>query len=86
VKEHSGAVRYSPNEPSVRVIGRDLVIEGKHEERQDDHGFISQSFTRRHELPEDMDEDNVVGQLSEDVKLLKLEAPMKEAIQDAPQE
>jgi len=77
---------FNPNEINVRVVGRDLIIDGKHEERQDDHGFISRSFTRRYELPEDVDEDNVTGQMSKDGKLLKLEAPKKEAIEDTPQE
>jgi len=81
----SDVSNFNPNDLSVRVVGRDLIIDGKHEERQDDHGFISRSFTRRYEVPEDVDEDKVVGQLSKDGKL-KLEAPMKEAIEDTPQE
>jgi len=77
---------FNPNEINVRIVGRDLIVDGKHEERQDEHGFISRSFTRKYELPEDVDQDKVVCQLSKDGKLLKLEAPKKEAIEDTPQE
>jgi len=78
--------QFTPEEINVRVVGRDLVIDGKHEEREDDHGFISRSFTRRYALPEDVDVMKVEGQLSKDGKLLKLEAPKKEAIEHTPQE
>jgi len=78
--------QFSPEEINIRVVGRDLVIDGKHEERRDDHGFISRSFSRRYTLPENMDEQRVACQLSKDGKLLKLEAPKKEAIEDTPQE
>jgi len=72
--------QFTPEEIGVRVDGRYLIIDGKHEERQDDHGFISRSFTRRYSLPEDVDEKKVEGQLSRDGKLLRFEAPKKEVI------
>jgi HSP20 family molecular chaperone IbpA len=77
---------FSPKELSVRVVGRDVVIEGQHEDREDNYGLISRSFTRKFALPEDVDEKKVFGQLSKDGKLFKVEAPKKEDIQDTPKE
>jgi len=77
---------FNPNEIKVRVVGRYLFIDGKPEERRDDYGFITPSSTRRYMLPEDVDEDKLVCKLSSDYKLLKLEAPKKESIEDTSQE
>jgi len=76
---------FNPNEIKVRIFGRDLIIDGKTEEHRDDDGFINPSFSRRYTLPDDVDEDKLVCQLSRDYKLLTLEAPRKEAIEDYPQ-
>ena len=50
---------YRPEEVSVAVHDDDtpahLVVSGKHEERRDEHGFVSRTFTRRYSLPEDVD-------------------------------
>src|SRR6185437_10835082 len=40
--------QFTPDEIKVRVLGRDVIIDGKHEERRDDHGYISRSFRRRY--------------------------------------
>ncbi len=32
-----------------------LLITGKHEEKADEHGFVSRQFTRRYALPKDVD-------------------------------
>jgi hypothetical protein len=32
-----------------------LMITGKHEEKADEHGFVSRHFTRRYALPKDVD-------------------------------
>jgi len=78
--------QFTPDEVKVRVLGRELIIEGSHEERRDDHGYISRSFTRRYTLPEDLDEMKVTCQMSRDAKMLKLEVPKKDAIEYTPQE
>src|SRR2546422_32216 len=59
----------NPNEMNIRVVGHDLVINGKHEERGNDHGFISRSFSRRYVLLDDVDEEKMACQLSKDGKL-----------------
>jgi crystallin alpha B len=32
-----------------------LLVTGKHEEKPDEHGFVSRHFTRRYALPKDVD-------------------------------
>lgn len=57
---------FKPSELSVKVIDNSIVVEGKHEEREDDHGYISRHFVRRYALPKDYDADKVVSSLSSD--------------------
>ncbi|XP_072521096.1 uncharacterized protein [Salminus brasiliensis] len=42
---------FAPTELAVRMQTGFLVIEGKHEERKDEHGYISRSFLRKYKLP-----------------------------------
>jgi len=51
---------YKPGEMDVKVHDENkdtgyLVVTGKHEEKADEHGFVSRSFTRRYALPKDVD-------------------------------
>ncbi|KAG8122797.1 hypothetical protein E2320_018189 [Naja naja] len=56
---------------------------GKHEEKQDEHGFISRCFTRKYTLPPGIDASVVRSSLSPD-GMLTVEAPLpKPAIQSA---
>lgn len=57
---------FKPNEISVRVNDREIIIEGKHEDRQDDHGYISRQFVRRYTLPKECPPDTVISSLSSD--------------------
>lgn len=43
--------QFSPNEITVKVTDKYIIVEGKHEEKQDEHGYISRQFTRRYLLP-----------------------------------
>ncbi|XP_034938258.1 protein lethal(2)essential for life-like [Chelonus insularis] len=58
--------QFAPEEINVKVVDRSVVIEGKHEEKQDEHGFISRQFTRRYLIPEQCDIDQVSSKLSSD--------------------
>lgn len=72
--------QFAPKEISVKTVGNSVVIEGKHEERPDDHGFISRHFVRRYNLPvESHDIDSVVTTLSSD-GVLTVKAPMKSKV------
>lgn len=67
---------FAPEEISVKTVDGYLVIEAKHEEKQDQHGFISRSFSRRYALPEGIEANNVTSKLSTD-GVLSITAPLK---------
>jgi HSP20 family molecular chaperone IbpA len=75
--------QFKPNEISVKTVENQVVIEGKHEERQDQHGFISRQFTRRYTLPKGYKADKVVSTLSSDGVLTIKASPPQEAIEAA---
>lgn len=58
--------QFKPSELNVKVVDSCVVVEGKHEEREDDHGYISRHFVRRYVLPKDYDTNKVVSTLSSD--------------------
>lgn len=67
---------FAPEELSV-TTGNDFVaIEGKHEEKSDEHGYISRHFKRRYMLPKEVEPASVVSRLSAD-GVLTVEAPKK---------
>ncbi|KAG5898656.1 hypothetical protein JTB14_005415 [Gonioctena quinquepunctata] len=68
--------QFAPTEIVVKTSGNSLIVEGKHEEKQDEHGFISRHFVRRYLLPESHDVENVVSSLSSD-GILTVSAPKK---------
>lgn len=43
--------QFTPEEITVRTTDNHVIVEGKHEEKQDEHGFVSRHFTRRYALP-----------------------------------
>ncbi|EDW36064.1 GL17594 [Drosophila persimilis] len=68
--------QFSPNEITVKIADKFVIVEGKHEEKQDEHGYVSRQFSRRYQLPSDVNPDNVTSSLSSD-GLLTITAPMK---------
>lgn len=67
---------FAPEEISVKAVDGYLVVEAKHEEKQDEHGYISRSFTRRYALPEGIEADSITSKLSSD-GVLTVSAPLK---------
>ncbi|XP_018559985.1 alpha-crystallin A chain [Lates calcarifer] len=65
---------FSPDELSVKVTDDYVEIQGKHGERQDDHGYISREFHRRYRLPSSVDQSAITCSLSAD-GLLTLTGP-----------
>ncbi|CAH1643985.1 unnamed protein product [Spodoptera littoralis] len=57
---------FDPEEISVKTSDGYVVIEGKHEERKDEHGFVSRHFKRRYALPEGCNPETVESRLSSD--------------------
>lgn len=70
--------QFSPNEISVKTIDNCVIVEGKHEERQDEHGFISRQFTRRYALQKGYDINSITSTLSSDGVLTVKAPPPKE--------
>ena len=44
--------QYAPEELNVTLQGNRLTITGKHEQKQDEHGYVSRQFHREFEVPE----------------------------------
>ncbi|KAM7397987.1 hypothetical protein PAMA_006050 [Pampus argenteus] len=65
---------FSPDELSVNVSEEFITIRGKHDERQDDHGFVSREFLRKYRLPAGVSSAEVTSSLSSD-GVLTITAP-----------
>ncbi|ENN77553.1 protein lethal(2)essential for life [Dendroctonus ponderosae] len=73
--------QFKPEEISVKVTGENvLTIEGKHEEKEDQHGYISRHFVRRYVLPKNCDVSKVESKLSSD-GVLTVTAPTIEKME-----
>lgn len=66
---------FAPEEVSVKVVNGFLVVEGNHEEKKDEHGYVSRQFTRRYALPEGCNLEAVESRLSSD-GVLTVTAPL----------
>ncbi|KAH8398825.1 hypothetical protein KR222_007975 [Zaprionus bogoriensis] len=73
--------QFKPSELNVKVVDNSIVVEGKHEEREDDHGFITRHFVRRYALPEGYEAEKVASTLSSD-GVLTVSIPKPAAIED----
>ncbi|KAJ1189321.1 hypothetical protein NDU88_006069 [Pleurodeles waltl] len=57
---------FSPEELQVKVFGDFIEIHGNHEERQDEHGYVSRHFHRKYKIPLDVDSLLITSALSSD--------------------
>ncbi|KAL7303726.1 hypothetical protein TKK_0003859 [Trichogramma kaykai] len=74
--------QFKPEEINVKVIDNYIVVEGKHEEKHDDHGTISRHFVRKYMVPEQCDPEKASSTLDSE-GLLTITAPRKpEAIEN----
>ncbi|XP_041749395.1 heat shock protein beta-1 [Coregonus clupeaformis] len=74
---------FSPEELVIKTKDGVVEITGKHEERKDDHGFVSRCFTRKYTLPPMADAEKVTSTLSPE-GVLTVEAPLnRQAIKAA---
>lgn len=60
----------------MKTSNNSVLVEGKHEEKQDEHGYISRQFTRRYILPSDYEVSDLVSTLSSD-GVLTITAPKR---------
>lgn len=67
---------FAPDELTVKAADGFLIVEGKHEEKRDDHGWVTREFKRRYELPNGCDIRGVQSRLSSD-GVLTIDAPLE---------
>lgn len=70
---------FEPKEISVKTIDHQIVVECRHEAREDEHGQIARNFVRKFNLPIEYDMSLVTSSLSKD-GILQLEAPVPQTI------
>ncbi|NP_001086479.1 heat shock protein family B (small) member 6 L homeolog [Xenopus laevis] len=66
---------FSPEELNVKVVGDSVEVHAKHEERLDEHGFISREFHRRYKIPPTVNPGAISSALSAE-GLLSIQAPV----------
>lgn len=71
--------QFAPDEINVKVVDRFVIVEASHEEREDEHGWISRQFTRKYIIPEQCDIDQVSSKLSSD-GILSIIVPRKQKL------
>ncbi|XP_030371880.1 heat shock protein 26 [Scaptodrosophila lebanonensis] len=77
--------QFKPSELNVKVVDNSIVVEGKHEERQDDHGYIARHFVRRYNVPQGYEPEKVASSLSSD-GVLTVTIPKPQPIADKTKE
>uniref|UniRef100_A0A8D8G8K9 Protein lethal(2)essential for life n=2 Tax=Culex pipiens TaxID=7175 RepID=A0A8D8G8K9_CULPI len=65
---------FKPEEISLKMNENYVTVEGKHEEKQDEQGYVFRHFVRKYQLPEGHDLEKVVSSLSSD-GVLTIKAP-----------
>ncbi|XP_055390319.1 heat shock protein 27-like [Condylostylus longicornis] len=74
---HLDVKQFKPNEITVKTKDNQIVIEGKHDERIDEHGYISRHFVRKYSLPDGYNTNDVISTLSSDgVLTIKASPPV----------
>ncbi|MBN3319598.1 CRYAB protein, partial [Atractosteus spatula] len=63
---HLDVKHFSPEELSVKVNGDFIEIRGKHEDRQDEHGYVSREFHRKYRIPAGVEPGSITSSLSAD--------------------
>ncbi|XP_066495009.1 heat shock protein beta-6 [Tiliqua scincoides] len=65
---------FAPEELTVKVVGDYIEVHAKHEERPDEHGYVSREFHRRYMAPKGVDPAAITSALSPD-GILSITAP-----------
>ncbi|XP_059138767.1 heat shock protein Hsp-12.2-like [Physella acuta] len=55
---------YSPEEVKITSDNKKITIKAKHEEKQDNHGFVSREMIRTYALPDDVDAKSVTSTMN----------------------
>jgi HSP20 family molecular chaperone IbpA len=67
--------QFTPKEITIKTHDGSVIIEAMHEERQDEHGYISRELRRRYILPHGYDANTLTSELSTD-GILTIKAPL----------
>lgn len=62
---------------TVKVRDHKIIVSGRHDEREDEFGFVSRQFTRRYILPDDYEPNTVTSLLTDDDTKLTIKAEKK---------
>lgn len=57
---------FEPSEVKVQIVGNTIVVEGKHEEKHDEHDQMYRHFVRKYSLPSGVNANDVISTLSSD--------------------
>ncbi|XP_017762232.1 PREDICTED: alpha-crystallin A chain-like [Eufriesea mexicana] len=57
---------FAPEEINVKIVDSYVIVEAKHEEKEDEYGWISREFTRKYIIPKQCDIEQVSSKLSSD--------------------
>lgn len=60
---------FQKDEVLVKVKEHEIIVNGEHEEREDEFGYVSRQFARRFILPDVYDPDTISSELTDDGKL-----------------
>jgi len=73
--------QFEPHEIEVKIVDNFLVVTAKHEEKRDEHGWVSRQFVRKCKLPEGSNVEQLTSKLSSD-GLLTIIAPKKRPLKE----
>jgi len=74
---------FNPEEISVKVKGREIFVDGKHDERADEQGFVSRQFTRRFIVPDEFDTDTIATYLDIEGRMTIVASKPKPPVDDS---
>ncbi|XP_011549246.3 protein lethal(2)essential for life [Plutella xylostella] len=66
---------FTPDEITVKTDDGFIIVEGKHEEKKDDHGMVARQFVRKYSLPRGTRPETVSSSISAD-GVLTVTAPL----------
>ncbi|XP_046651977.1 heat shock protein beta-6-like [Daphnia pulicaria] len=55
---------FHPSEITVKTTDKHIIVHARHEERNDQHGFVSREFRRRVTIPEGVNHESVTSTIS----------------------
>lgn len=67
--------QFRPNEITVQCIDHLIVVDARHDEREDEFGLVSRQFTRKYQLPKEYNPMDLVSVLNSE-GILVIKAPL----------